>query len=140
MMLFFGNFDDLELSFLKPAIDVVVEVTRIHDDFSDIDNSKNHIEVEFPPCFEVVDDRRRMSDWHLLYLAALEHGEHLLQTVVIGSARFKPHNYVLGDRHKYTHLADPVPMDGMQNGTIDARKELSKVDFYPAHKRGLPLP
>src|SRR5262245_52638011 len=140
MVLFFGNFDDLELSFLKPAIDVVVEVTWIHDDFSNIDNANNHIDVEFSPCFEIVDDRRRMRDWHLLYLAALEHGKDLLQTVVIGSARFEPHNYVLGDRHKDSHLADPVAVDGVQNRTTDAGKKLSKIDFYPTHKRGLPLP
>src|SRR4030095_7543078 len=81
-----------------------------------------------------------MRDWHLLDLAALEHGENLLQAVIIGSARFESHNYVFGDRHKNSDLADSMPMNGMQDGTIDAGKKLSKIDFYPSHKRGLPLP
>src|SRR6516162_693775 len=81
-----------------------------------------------------------MRDWHLLNLAALKHGENLLQAVIIGRARFEPHYYVLGNRYKNSDLADPVPVNGMQDGAIDAGKKLSEVDFYPSHKRRLSLP
>src|SRR5918996_4031965 len=81
-----------------------------------------------------------MRDWHLLDLAALEHGENLLQSVVVGCARFESHDDVLGNRHENSDFADPVAMNGVQDGTVDAGKKLSEVDFYPSHKRGLPLP